>query len=37
MRRALAIFSASLGDDHPNTEVVRENYRLLREELGDGG
>ena len=25
MRRALAIFEASLGADHPNTRTVREN------------
>ncbi len=29
MRRALAIFTASLGPDHPNTKTVANNYRML--------
>lgn len=28
-RRALAIMEASLGPDHPNTVIVRENLKLL--------
>ena len=33
MRRALAIFVASLGADHPSSQTVVENYRLLREAM----
>ena len=33
MRRALDIFTASLGPDHPNTKTVVENYRLLLEAI----
>ena len=29
MRRALDIFTASLGPDNPNTKTVRGNYELL--------
>jgi hypothetical protein len=35
MRRALAIFSHSLGVHHPNTETVARNYRLLLAEMGE--
>ncbi len=30
MRRALEIFRDSLGDEHPNTKIVAENYERLR-------
>ena len=35
MRRALEIFTASLGDDHPDTKTVAENYAALREAMSD--
>jgi len=31
MRRALAIFEASLGAGHPNTQTIERNLRLLQE------
>ncbi len=34
MRRALAIFLASLGGEHPNTQIVQRNYAGLLEALG---
>ena len=34
MRRALAIFVNRLGDDHPNSVVVRNNHRALLKEIG---
>ncbi len=33
MRRAVEIFEASLGPDHPNTKGVEQNYRLLLAEI----
>ena len=33
-RRALAIFEARLGPDHPHLAVCRENYALLLREIG---
>ena len=33
MRLALAIFVASLGADHPNSKVVRENLELLQQAI----
>ena len=33
MRRALDIFTASLGPNHPSTKTVANNYRLLLEEI----
>jgi len=30
MRRALAVFQTSLGDEHPSTQTVASNYALLR-------
>ena len=36
MRRALAIFRASLGDEHPNTLTVSENYDLLLTKMTPG-
>ena len=33
MRRAVAIFEASLGAEHPNTLTVKENYQLLLDEM----
>ena len=33
MRRALAIFEASLGVDHPSTTTVRKNLAILLEEI----
>jgi hypothetical protein len=34
MRRALAIFSRSLGVDHPNTERAARNYRNMLTPMG---
>ena len=36
MRRALAIFVASLGADHPNSQTVMGNYAALLGEMGHG-
>ena len=36
MRRALAIFEKSLGPDHPNTVIVRNNLAGLEAALGKG-
>ena len=36
MRRALAIFEASLGPDHPNTVTARNNLAALEAALGQG-
>ena len=33
MRRALEIFEASLGADHPNTVIVRKNLESLLDEM----
>ena len=33
MRRALAIFEASLGPDHPSTKTVRDNLAVLEAAL----
>jgi hypothetical protein len=37
MRRALAILEKSLGPDHPNTVIVRNNLAALKAALGNGG
>lgn len=34
MRRALAVFVASLGAEHPSTRIVRGNYVGLLKALG---
>ena len=36
MRRALAILVASLGADHPDSQVVMGNYAVLLGEMGHG-
>lgn len=34
MRRALAIFVASLGPEHPDSEIVRRNLDSLQQAMG---
>ena len=34
MRRALAIFIDTLGQEHPNSRTVQENYILLLQAMG---
>lgn len=36
MRRALAIFVASLGADHPNSQAVTGDYAVLLGEMDHG-
>jgi len=33
IRRTVKIFHDSLGPDHPNTQTVAKNYRILLEEM----